>query len=293
MQGMRRSGTTIVYDALAQDSRFSSWYEPLAPAINPAMGGGSGVRPQDLFASLRDARRQFMRMHGIDEIDIFNHGAPKDALLEFEQDFPDVIGEYLRYLFEESNHVLAKFTRAYRKVEALYRVCPDALFVHLVRDPRAVVASYLFGKNQRNKQQFITKEMYFNRRSSATAWSSRPISDLIIHFSQFDPKFEPSDLERILLIWSYTFLETRSAALRSFGNNYLQVRHEDFCANPNDELSRIYDFFGEDIPPNVSEWVAKNVKIGSTIHLACDSKWVDAFTRLEMLSSVESAGYSK
>jgi hypothetical protein len=202
MQGMRRSGTTIVYDALAQDPRFSTWYEPLAPGISPSIGGGSGMQSKDLFARLKDARGKFMQSNDIQEIDIFNHGAPKDAELEFEKEFPNIIDEYIGFLFNNSEHVLAKFTRAYRKVEALHRICPDALFVHLVRDPRAVVASYLFGKNQRNRRKFTSDEMYFERRSLASAWSSRPISDIVISNLQFQTKFEPSDLERILLIWN-------------------------------------------------------------------------------------------
>lgn len=291
MQGMRRSGTTIVYDALAQDPRFSAWYEPLAPGISPSIGGGSGAQRTDLFASLRDARYEFMQSHGIHEIDIFNHGAPKDAKLEFEQEFPDIVSEYLSFLFNDRAHIIAKFTRAYCKVEALYRICPDALFVHLVRDPRAVVASYLFGKNQRNRRKFTSDEMYFERRSLASAWSSRPLSDLVLSNSQFRSKLDLTDLERILLIWNHTFSETRARAMNSFGKNYLLLSHEDFCTNPNEQLSKIYSFFGKEVPVDVSAWAAKNVKLGPDPHLADDARWLSAFSRLGMHGTVESAGY--
>lgn len=292
MQGMRRSGTTIVYDALSQDPRFTCWYEPLAAGIKPAVGGGSGAQLEDLFAQLRTARQKFVQMQNIDNIEIFNHGAPKNAALEFEKELPDVVRRYLGFLFQQSVNVLTKFTRAYRKVEVIHRICPDALFVHLVRDPRAVVSSYLFGKNQRNKHKFTSEEMYFDRRSSASAWSSRPISDLVISHSQFTTKIQPSDLERILLIWNYTFLETQSGALKAFGDNHIQIKHEDFCADPNHELTKIYDFFGEEMPSCVSEWSTNNVKPSGSPYLADDSRWMEAFTRLGMRDTIEDTGYS-
>ena len=47
VQGMRRSGTTILYDLLYEDPLLTCFYEPLASA-RPAVGGGSGVRDLDL-----------------------------------------------------------------------------------------------------------------------------------------------------------------------------------------------------------------------------------------------------
>ena len=49
VQGMRRSGTTIVYDALLEDGDLRCLYEPFT-SNKAAIGGGSGMREHDLFA---------------------------------------------------------------------------------------------------------------------------------------------------------------------------------------------------------------------------------------------------
>ena len=134
-QGMRRSGTTIVYDALSQDQDLQQWYEPLAAAKKPAIGGGSGVRDVDVFTDLRAARQTFLQEHRLNETDILNFGAPRDASLEFSPGLPHVVEEYLRFLLEQPGLVAAKFTRIYAKVREIYRLFPTAGFVHLVRDP--------------------------------------------------------------------------------------------------------------------------------------------------------------
>ena len=40
IQGMRRSGTTILFDILWEDERFDCYYEPFAAAKKEVWGGG-------------------------------------------------------------------------------------------------------------------------------------------------------------------------------------------------------------------------------------------------------------
>ena len=47
--GLRRSGTTILYDALREDPDLTCFYEPLRED-EPTIGGGSGARDEDAFA---------------------------------------------------------------------------------------------------------------------------------------------------------------------------------------------------------------------------------------------------
>ncbi len=49
IQGMRRSGTTILHDALLADPEIRSFYEPLREE-DVTEGGGSGAREGDAFA---------------------------------------------------------------------------------------------------------------------------------------------------------------------------------------------------------------------------------------------------
>src|SRR4051812_9692302 len=97
IQGMRRSGTTIVYDLLSEDSALTCLYEPLA-AGRTSIGGGSGLRDFDLFTDLRPVREAFARAQPeLEDIAELNFGAPRDWRLEFESDLPLLIRAYLRF----------------------------------------------------------------------------------------------------------------------------------------------------------------------------------------------------
>ena len=56
--GLRRSGTTILYDALGEDPELRCFYEPLREEAE-TIGGGSGARDVDLGAETRELRERF------------------------------------------------------------------------------------------------------------------------------------------------------------------------------------------------------------------------------------------
>ena len=291
-QGMRRSGTTIVYDALSQDQGLQQWYEPLAAAKKPAIGGGSGVRDVDVFTDLRAARQTFLQEHRLNETDILNFGAPRDASLEFSPGLPHVVEEYLRFLLEQPGLVAAKFTRIYAKVREIYRLFPTAGFVHLVRDPRAVAMSYLFGKNRRYHKKTSPPRVFFGRRSNRSAWSSYPLSEHIRRRYVHEDLPEPTDLERVLLVWRYTYEKVRDDAAATFGDRMIRLRHEDFCADPAAELNRIYALADRRVPTKVLDWAHLHLKKPSPIHAEGDRRWRTAFERMGMVETVQSCGYS-
>lgn len=292
LQGMRRSGTTIVYDALDQDPDIDLWYEPLAAAKKPAMGGGSGARDIDVFERLRAAREVFLAGRPDGEYDDLNFGAPRDAALEFEPDMSPIVEDYLRFLLlDRPGPVAAKFTRLYRKVPAMHRLTPGAGFVLLVRDPRAVAVSYLFGRNRRNERTYGDPEVFFTRRSAYTAWSSGRISELVRGEYESEELPEPTDLERILLIWRFTFERAWTDAKATFGDRAIIVRHEDFCADPDRELRRIHDLDGRAVPAPVAEWARQAVRSPRPFHAEDDARWREAFGRTGVRDAMASAGY--
>jgi hypothetical protein len=291
MQGMRRSGTTIVYDALDQDPDLTLWYEPLAAAKAPAIGGGSGAREVDVFERLRAARTSFLQdRQGVD-VEVLNHGAPRDAALEFGPELPPVVADYLRFLLDRPGAVAGKFTRLYSKIPAMHGIVPNAGFVQLVRDPQAVVVSYLFGKGRRNERIYGDPDVFFTRRSSYTAWSSHPISELVRREYADEGLPEPTDLERILLIWRFTVERAWRDARATFGDRAIMVRHEDFCADPERELRRIHDLDGRAVPESVADWARANVRTPGPIHAEGDPRWRESFRRMGLDDLLDEAGY--
>ena len=292
LQGMRRSGTTIVYDALDQDPSLSLWYEPLAAAKKPAIGGGSGSRQVDVFEDLREARREFLSTESGCDPDILNQGAPREASVEFQREFPEVVERYLQFLMARPGPVAAKFTRLYAKVKAVHQLFPNAAYVQLVRDPRSVVASYLFGKNRRNEKNASPLDVFFGRRSERTAWSSYPISELVRKEYADEDLPEPTDLERLLLIWRFTFENAWTEARECYGDRAIIVRHEDYCADPRHELERMYTLDNRVVPDAVTAWAGANVRLPAAIHAEGDDRWDVSLERMGVVSALRDAGYA-
>ena len=292
LQGMRRSGTTITYDALTQDPQLTCWYEPLAAAKQAAVGGGSGARDVDAFAEVRKAREAFFAERDMEPTDVLNDGAPKDATLEFTGGFPEIVEDYLKYILLRPEPVAAKFTRLYGKVRRVHELFPDAGFVHLVRDPRSVAVSYLFGKGRRYEKKMGPKRVFFGKCSDRSAWSSYPISELILKEYEAENLPAPTDLERVLLVWRYTFEKVHQDAAATYGERSICVKHEAYCKAPQQELDRIYALENRNAPPEAVQWAKQNLRPPSPIHAEGDKRWRRAFDRMGMSELVESVGYS-
>ena len=116
---MRRSGTTILYDALLEDPGLHCFYEPWREDTETP-GGGSDARETDPFAETRELRRQFRDAHFPDlELAEFNLGGPGNPALEIGPDVPEHCGGFLRTLLERPEPVMVKETRFYDKLEAI------------------------------------------------------------------------------------------------------------------------------------------------------------------------------
>lgn len=289
VQGMRRSGTTILYDLLYEDPSLTCFYEPLA-AGRPAVGGGSGVRDVDLFAEVRRLREIFAARHPeLEDVSLLNYGAPRDWRLEFERDLPELHREYLRFLIGQDQAVALKFTRMSCKIPVLAEIAPDSRLVHVVRDPRAVAVSYLFGKHHRRREELSDPDRFLERSSDWTQWSSYEFSEHLLGEARLSSP--PRDFERILLIWRHTFEETRRGALEAYGERYTVVRNEDLREHPVATMRRLYAFLERPLPPAVERFAAATVRSHQTLVAPLDPRWEEAYDRLGMRDAVRTAGY--
>jgi len=292
IQGMRRSGTTILFDIFWEDGNFDCYYEPLAAANKEALGGGSGVHSVDYFDKIRDCRKTFMlRYQQLENVDLLNYGAPRLPILEFESDVPDYVREYIKFMISQSEHTLIKFTRIYCKVRVLWEIDPEAKFIHIVRDPRAVTASYLFGKGQRNKDRYPNEKIFFKKRSNYSAWSSFPFSEYILGTPEYSHLKKCEDFLRILVIWKYNFKKTHEVGKNLFGKNYLLLRHEDLLCDTRNTLKSIYDFIEMPLPLNVLNWALEKVNSRSNLFAPDNPLWGKAFKKLNMDEELSISGY--
>ena len=293
IQGMRRSGTTIVFDIFMEDGNFDCYYEPLAAARKKAIGGGSEEHSIDFFDKIRNCRAEFIaRYQKLESTDLLNYGAPRRAELEFEAELPDYCREYVKFIISQSENTMIKFTRMYCKIATLWKIDPDAKFIHIVRDPRSVTSSYLFGKNQKNKRLFPKERLFFKGVSNKTAWSSFPFSEFVLNTAEYSHLKGCEDFMRILVLWKYKFLKTHKEGKALFGENYLLLRHEDLVSEPRETVKRLYDFLGQAAPQNVVGWALKHVQNKRPIYAAENKNWRKAFKKLELSEELEIAGYS-
>jgi Sulfotransferase family len=298
VQGMRRSGTTILYDALLEDPELKCFYEPLREE-KVTVGGGSGARDSDAFAETRELRDRFRRdRYPRLTAAQFNWGGPREPALELEPELPEHCDELLRHLLAlaraaGSPDALIKETRLYCKVPALHELDPDAALVHVVRDPRAVAASIVLGRGRRRARKLRTPDEFFADRTERKLWSSREISARLLERSGYPALDDPSNVERVLLVWRLTFEAPWVEGRRLFGARYLRLRNEELRSNPDAALASVYELLGRPVPPEVAAWAAANVRAPQDVYAGDDPRWLRCVERLAMGDAVEEAGYGE
>jgi Sulfotransferase family len=292
IQGMRRSGTTILYDALLADPELRCFYEPLREQ-DVTEGGGSGAREGDAFAETRALRARFQRERfphlAVDE---FNWGGPRVPALELEPHLPEHCRELLRWLLGLAPAVMIKETRLYCKVADVAQIDPGAAFVHVVRDPRAVAASIILGRKRRRLRFFRRPADLFAERTDRKLWSSRAISgELAARHGESGP--EPSDVEHVLRVWKLSFESARRDGRRLFGKRYLLLRNEELRAAPELALERLYGVLGREAPVPVHDWARHNVRDPEAIFAGDEPQWGEVFAGLGLGPALEAAGYGE
>jgi hypothetical protein len=298
VQGMRRSGTTILYDALLEDRGLRCFYEPLREQ-KVSVGGGSGAREEDSFGETGALREQFRREHYPQlAIEEFNWGGPEKPPREVDPGLPEHCMEWLRSLLAADGPVAIKETRLYSKVDELAGLDPGAALVHVVRDPRAVAASIVLGRGRRQEEMLPTADDFFADRSKRKLWSCRPISRRMINkglAGGADPAAldDPSNVLRVLLVWKLTFERTLRDGRARFGDRYLLVRNEELRSDPSGALGRIYGVLGREMPAEVAAWATEKVREPEPVYAGDDPRWAAELANAGIDDGMlDEAGYS-
>lgn len=292
IQGMRRSGTTILYDALLEDPDLHCFYEPLRED-KETPGGGSDARESDPFTETRELRRIFRDEHYPDlPIEDFNWGGPGEPRREIGPDLPGHCRRFLESLLGRPEPVLVKETRLYDKLEAVRPLVPaDSVLVHVVRDPRAVAASMMMGRGRKRADSYAAPDAFFGERERRKLWSSRQLSQQLLERPEYAHVRKPANFLRVLIVWRHTFESTFNEGRRLFGDRYVLLRNEELRADPAGAISRVYRAAGRTTPPPVARWARGKVRPPELPYAATDSRWTEAFAQLGMRETLEDAGY--
>lgn len=288
--GMRRSGTTILYDVLQNDKRFTSFYEPLCHG-KKNIGGGSGATSIPYGDLLNKLRAEFISEEGLNvEPSYYNFGAPANPKLEFINTFPDDQKKYLKYIFNKTGIVLTKFVRMNDKIEELYKLIPDAKVIYIKKDPRRFSMSHVIGRKKASrslkrilfdlliKGKPIKEPSFFKKVTGYNTWSSENFCKILF----------PEDFERIpkpafyetLKLWKYFDDKYTKDGRKFFKENFLEVIHEDLCIDPKSVIDKIYNFIELPVSDQVLSWANDRLKAPRPIYKKNKSLWDSAFLEI-------------
>jgi hypothetical protein len=294
IQGMRRSGTTILYDALLEDPGLHCFYEPLREDTETP-GGGSGARESDPFAETRELRREFRDADYPDlDLNDFNIGGPKNPEQEIGPGLPAHAEGFLRTLLERDERVMIKETRFYDKLGALSELAPpESVLVHVVRDPRSVAVSMMMGRDRKRADSYSDPDAFFGETERRKLWSSRRLSQELLKGPEYREIGKLANFERILLVWKHTFESTWRRGRVLFPGRYVLLRNEELRADTAGAIGRVYEAAGLPTPLRVTEWARDKVRPPEQVYAGDDPRWARAFAKLGMRDALVDAGYGE
>jgi hypothetical protein len=248
--GLRRSGTTAFFDLFRQDARLTCFDEPFNPMIRD-------IPARDEWGT----KAEYIRVYD-DAPDRFWHKyAYIDGLDEIREGLSPHQADWLRHLFESAPATFMDFTRLHFKLDALHRLAPDAVLVHLHRTPAAFATSHIlpsplkFGrrlKYLRRKQRFWKTRKKYNTWGMETIIGRSAQSACAQKFAEagLDPAaiYGANAATRLVAFWRLAFDIARADGARLFGGNYVQVPFERFTRNPAGYMDAIYERTGETPP---------------------------------------------
>jgi hypothetical protein len=289
IQGMRRSATTFLFDLLCADGRFDPYYEPLAAAKRTAVGGGSRIADEDFFEKIRSAREAYLP--DAHEAGLLNWGAPTDPDREIDPDVSDEVRGYLAFLMSRSDDVLLKLVRAYNKLPVLRAIDADARIIHIVRDPRAVVTSFLFGKGRRHADAYTCADDFFDHRGDGAGprnLQGLNIADRLIERGLVSCPADAPSYMKLLALWRFHFETTH----RDSDRHTLLLRHEDLLQSPDASLDRIGKLLDRPLSDAAHAWMDQHLDPRVRIFEPDDPRWRQAFRDLGLDAVLCTAGYA-
>lgn len=287
--GMRRSGTTILYDLLYEDQRFDAYYEPFTFGKKDK-GGGSGLRKVSFMDKLNQKREEFLKKYDPSRPpEIFNLGAPSDFRYELDREIPDIHKQYLQYMAAEKTHTLFKFVRLFNKLPEMHEIFPDARVIHIFKDPRRIAFSHVIGSKE-PKDKFMKlkhrikkryqKAFFFQVKKEFNFWSAENMINTIIEEWQGYRSFEDSPaFEKVMLLWKILNDQILKDGKAYYGDKFMSIKHEELCTYPAETLQRIYDFAGLDLPDKVRSFSTNSLKPPRRIFKRNNKKWSMAAQR--------------
>lgn len=248
--GLRRSGTTVFWETLRQDSRFTCYDEPFNPHLEEM--------PEQNVKKTRD---EFIQLYNRSSEVFWQMYAPITFSEETRPELTPKQRDYIKWILEQNDLNVIDFTRCNFKLQALYDLDPNAFFIQLVRDPAGFVSSHL-GCQYRDPGAWhalknCARLKYFWRfKSHFDGYGmERIVNKLCVGAGPVEREFQlrfagcmpETSVEKLLSLWKFS-MDTIDHEASLLTKKYVKVYTPDFLNRPSEVLSRLYSHAGLEMP---------------------------------------------
>jgi len=248
--GMRRSGTTIFFETVAQDRSLVCYDEPFNPWLEKLPSTVGLKNPVEFEQLLRKDASEFWRKY-----------VPIHTSQELKPGLSDKEREYLDYLAATGDHVMTDVTRCHFKVAALKEAAPDAVLLHLYRPASQIATSHLLpsGKSRREKlRKWVLRQNFWTRPDRYDFWyfetivGRSPGTLFAERLAQIglDPQaiYRAPAVAKVLAYWRVNFERIEIDGPEQFGDRFISQSFVDFCRDPRGVLGQVYERMGLPMP---------------------------------------------
>jgi len=250
ISGLKRSGTTILWETFRQDQRNLCFDEP----FHPDLWRGKRSNGKGTWAELGAAFDSVSTPFGANLGPIW----PRDELTDSSA--PSQC-EYLQALMLRAERSVIDEVRLWNRLPELLPGNVPIVVVHLLRDPvnwvTAQIMPFTGSRRVGRLSRLMTQLRYFRRGSGYNKWRYEEIIDtaLSIDHPILDmiacTKYEFARLpayKKLLAFWWAANLRTRSRLAAWGGGPVVNVTLSEFSTDPAKVVERIYKSAGWDMP---------------------------------------------
>lgn len=242
ISGLRRSGSTILWETFRRDHRNLCFDEP----FHPLLWEGMRENVKGTWPELSDLWRRF----GGSPV---AGAAPISPIDELDPQVSSQQREYLSLLFQQKHAVVVDEVRAWNKLPSLLVSAPDILVIHLVRSPRAWVSAQLLPSGsaswRRRLSNTYRRASFFRRSGQFDNWHYEEIIEEALRRNHPVFRYSSHDAEdimrqpahrKLLTFWWTAVQRVNEDLLQNLGIRFMTVTLEEFSKQAGRVIERVY-----------------------------------------------------
>jgi hypothetical protein len=241
ISGIKRSGTTILWETFRKDPRNLCFDEPFHPSLwqgKRSNGKGTWLELGSIFDRVSAPFAGLEPIRPLDELT--NHSDP-------------VQRDYLRALMMTSARTVIDDVRLWNRLPEILPSAVPVVVVHLFRDPVNWVTAQLMPSNGGARRRMLYTTLrdlnFFRRRTGYNAWRYEEVTEAALSANHpifhIFPHTAPGMARmpaymKLLALWWAANIESRARLASWRGGTVVNVTLSEFAADPAKVLARIY-----------------------------------------------------